>query len=121
MNKRLRTYYKQGKKQIPLMALDRWILINKPVRLPIDIAEKIKCPHCGGVTLRTGNIKTVIRLATICGDVSVDQRWKSNIIRPLCGPESSKFDHETMLLMAWLSKNNYEPKRTFCAKTMDKV
>jgi hypothetical protein len=56
-NEKRSTYYKQGKKQIPLMALDRWILINKPVRLPIDIAEKHKCPHC--MEEKTGKIVSV--------------------------------------------------------------
>ena len=112
-----KTFYASGKKQVHILDLDRWIKIDKPVRLMRDIPEKAVCPTCGGRTLKTGNILSALRLTRICGDISVDQRWKSNIIRPLCGPGSPKFDHEYMLLLAWLAKEGYNPNKTFCAET----
>lgn len=119
MNKKS-VYYKRGKKQIHIVELDRWIKINKPVRVAKDIPKKTVCSNCGARTLRTGNFITVQRIAVSCGGISVDQRRLSCIIRPRCGPLSPKFDHEYMLLMAWLGKNGYEPDRTICAETVSK-
>jgi hypothetical protein len=106
----------RGEKKLvsPPVGVDRWIHISEPVRARRTIQVKGICPTCGSRTLLTDETRVSNELVSECGDISVEQRYKSCLIRPNRRYEDKEFESDFKILVDWLVRNGYEPGDMLC-------